>query len=156
MKRLHVHVGVTDLDRSVRFYSVLFGAAPTVQKPDYAKWLLDDPRVNFAISRRGHAPGINHLGIQVDSREELDDIAARLEAAAEISSDQEAASCCYARSHKTWSEDPSGVSWETFHTYGDAAVYGDGDRPARVPRATAAAASTCCGPGVCGSDVPAP
>jgi catechol 2,3-dioxygenase-like lactoylglutathione lyase family enzyme len=155
MKRLHVHVGVTDLDRSVRFYSVLFGVAPTVQKSDYAKWLLDDPRVNFAVSRRGHAPGINHLGIQVDSREELDDIAARLEAAAEISSDQEAASCCYARSHKTWSEDPSGVSWETFHTYGDATDYGHDD-PAHAPRAAAALASTCCGPGVCGGDAPAP
>jgi len=155
MKRLHVHVGVTDLDRSVRFYSVLFGAAPTVQKPDYAKWLLEDPRVNFAVSRRGHAPGINHLGIQVDSREELDDIADRLRAAAETANVQEAASCCYARSHKTWSEDPSGVSWETFHTYGDTTDYGDDD-PAHAPRAAAALASTCCGPGVCGGDAPAP
>lgn len=151
MKRLHVHVGATDLDRSVRFYSVLFGTGPTVLKPDYAKWLLEDPQVNFAVSRRGQAPGINHLGIQVDSHEELGDIAARLEAAAEITTGQQAASCCYARSHKTWSEDPSGVSWETFYTYGDATVYGDDDRPAsHAP--SHAAPSTCCGPGVCGSD----
>ncbi|MGH8496053.1 MAG: ArsI/CadI family heavy metal resistance metalloenzyme [Gammaproteobacteria bacterium] len=150
MKRLHVHVAVADLDRSIRFYSTLFGSEPTVSKPDYAKWLLDDPRVNFAISGRAHTPGINHLGIQVDSREALEEITARLHAAEAATQEQEAASCCYARSHKTWSEDPQGVSWETFYTYGEATVYGDDDRDASEPRLTGSAstqtASACCRP----------
>lgn len=136
MKRLHVHVAVADLDRSIRFYSTLFDSEPTVSKSDYAKWLLDDPRVNFAISERGRTPGINHLGIQVDSREALEEITARLHTAEAETQEQEAASCCYARSHKTWSEDPQGVSWETFYTYGDATVYGNDNREGSGPKLT--------------------
>ena len=128
MKRLHVHVAVADLGQSVRFYSTLFGTEPSVQKPDYAKWMLEDPRVNFAISTRGRKPGVNHLGIQVESREELAEITDRLKAAQHTTEDEAAATCCYAQSSKTWSEDPQGISWETFFTYGNATAYGEGDR----------------------------
>jgi catechol 2,3-dioxygenase-like lactoylglutathione lyase family enzyme len=131
MKRLHVHVAVEDLDKSVGFYSTLFNAGPSVLKDDYAKWMLDDPRVNFAISARGQAAGIDHLGLQVDTGEELAELAARLRAAGEATRDQAATTCCYARSDKTWVEDPTGVRWETFFTFGDAAVYGE-DEPASV------------------------
>jgi catechol 2,3-dioxygenase-like lactoylglutathione lyase family enzyme len=126
MKRLHVHVAVADLGQSVRFYSTLFGTDPSVQKPDYAKWMLEDPRVNFAISTRGRKPGVNHLGIQVESREELAEITDRLKAAQHTTEDEAAATCCYAQSSKTWSEDPQGISWETFFTFGSATVYGEG------------------------------
>lgn len=150
MKRLHVHVAVADLDQSIRFYATLFGSEPTVSKPDYAKWLLDDPPVNFAISGRGRAPGINHLGIQVENREELEQISARLKAAEAATQDQQAASCCYARSHKTWSADPQGVSWETFYTFGAETVYGDDDRETPVPQpagvATGDSSGACCRP----------
>ena len=142
MKRLHMHVGVEDLAHSMRFYSTLFGADPSVVRDDYAKWMLDDPKVNFAISQRG-VGGIDHLGIQVDSREELDELAGRLKAAGETTHDQEAASCCYAKSDKSWVNDPSGVRWETFYTFGEATTYGEDGRPkiaAEPKRATA-----CCG-----------
>lgn len=150
MKRLHVHVAVADLDQSIRFYATLFGSEPTISKPDYAKWLLDDPRVNFAISGRGRAPGINHLGIQVENREELEQISARLKAAEAATQDQQAASCCYARSHKTWSADPQGVSWETFYTFGAETVYGDDDPETPVPQlagvVTGDSSRACCRP----------
>ena len=131
MKRLHVHVAVQDLDKSVGFYSTLFNAGPSVLKDDYAKWMLDDPRVNFAISARGRAAGIDHLGLQVDTGEELAELAGRLKAAGEATRDQAATTCCYARSDKTWVEDPAGVRWETFFTFGDAPLYGE-DQPASV------------------------
>lgn len=141
MKRLHVHVAVDDLARSIGFYSTLFGAEPMVRQPDYAKWMLDDPRVNFAISDRARAPGLDHLGIQVESREELDELAARLKAAGETTRDQEATTCCYAQSDKAWVNDPSGLRWETFFTFGAAVVYGE-DEPA-VP---VAESTTACRP----------
>ena len=136
MKRMHVHIGVEDLNRSIGFYSVLFGAQPTVVKDDYAKWMLDDPRVNFAISERGQALGVDHLGIQTESGEELAELAGRLKAAGEATRDQVATTCCYAVGDKAWVNDPSGVRWETFHTFGEAAVFGE-DEPA--------ARTACCG-----------
>jgi extradiol dioxygenase family protein len=140
MKRFHVHVSVNDLAQSVRFYSAMFGAAPTVEKGDYAKWMLDDPRINFAISRRGEKAGVNHLGLQVDASEEL--VALRQQvAAAEIAADDEpAAECCYALSDKYWIEDPQGIAWETFHTLGDIPMFGK-DHAQAAPQASA-----CCSP----------
>jgi catechol 2,3-dioxygenase-like lactoylglutathione lyase family enzyme len=132
MKRLHVHVAVADLDRSIRFYTTLFGDGPSVQKPDYAKWMLEDPRVNFAISTRGKKPGLDHLGIQAESREELGEIAGRLKAAEIATQDQEASRCCYAQSSKTWSADPQGIAWESFYTFGESTQYGEGDRQGQV------------------------
>ncbi|HEX4158009.1 MAG TPA: ArsI/CadI family heavy metal resistance metalloenzyme [Rhizomicrobium sp.] len=129
MKRLHVHVAVDDLEKSIGFYSTLFAAEPTVTKPDYAKWMLDDPRVNFAISARGtRTSGVDHVGIQVETDGELRELADRLKAAGEITRDQEAATCCYAQSNKAWVNDPSGIRWETFFTFGEATVYGE-DEP---------------------------
>ena len=127
MKRFHVHVGVEDLDRSIGFYSTLFGAPPTVAKPEYAKWMLDDPRVNFAISSGDHAAkGVEHLGIQAEDEIELGDVYARLDAANRPVLDEGATTCCYAKSTKSWVSDPDGVVWEAFHTNGDATVYGSG------------------------------
>ena len=127
MKRFHVHLNVADLDTSVGFYSTLFAAAPAVRKPDYAKWMLDDPRINFAISTRGRTPGIDHLGLQVDSDADLRALGRQLDAAGERLVPEEAAVCCYARSDKLWTEDPQGVRWETFHTLGDATTYHAGE-----------------------------
>lgn len=124
MNRLHVHVSVHDIDESVRFYSTLFGSEPSVAKPDYAKWMLDDPRVNFAISRRGAIPGVSHLGIQVDGSEDLAEITSRLEAAEATLVQETDSPCCYARSDKTWVEDPQGVRWENFSTHGEISTYG--------------------------------
>src|SRR5262249_8775932 len=112
MKRMHVHVAVDDLDRAVAFYSALFAARPAVVKPDYAKWMLDDPRVNFAISTRGRQAGLDHLGIQVESKSELDDVYGRLRDAGGSVLQEESATCCYAKSKKSWIEDPSGIAWE--------------------------------------------
>jgi len=139
MKRLHVHVAVPDLEQSIRFYSTLFGAEPVKVKQDYAKWMLEDPRVNFAISQRGsREPGVDHVGVQVDTRTELDELAARLKAAGETTLDQEATTCCYAQSDKSWVNDPAGVRWETFYTFGDATTYGEeSDEKAE--------AAACCG-----------
>ncbi|MEX6723499.1 ArsI/CadI family heavy metal resistance metalloenzyme [Parapedomonas caeni] len=124
MKRLHVHVGVDNLEQSIGFYSALFAAAPTVRKPDYAKWMLDDPRVNFAISA-GHAvKGIEHLGIQVDDEAELTEVYGRLKAADGPVLEEGATTCCYARSEKSWIADPQGVVWEAFLTRGEATHYG--------------------------------
>jgi catechol 2,3-dioxygenase-like lactoylglutathione lyase family enzyme len=125
MKRLHVHVSVPDLDQSIRFYSTLFATQPTVRKPDYAKWMLEDPRVNFAISSRSHDTGVDHLGIQVESQDELAELGSRLAEAGEAVRVQKAATCCYARSDKGWVTDPTGLSWETFFTHGEATVYGE-------------------------------
>jgi catechol 2,3-dioxygenase-like lactoylglutathione lyase family enzyme len=151
MKRLHVHIGVEDLDASIRFYSTLFAAPPGVTKPDYAKWLLDDPRVNFAISTRGKAGGLDQLGIQVETRDELEDVHARLQQADRPILDEGRTTCCYARSEKSWIADPQGLPWETFLTLGEATVYGDGvdlDPIRTVPQACCrrrAEAGACCG-----------
>ncbi len=124
MKRLHVSVNVDDLDHAVSFYSSLFGADPDVLKDDYARWRLDEPCVNFATSARGRKPGVDHLGIDVDDRAELDEVATRLKSAGHAASDTTEGACCYHRSAKSWAVDPGGVAWETFHTYGSAATYG--------------------------------
>jgi catechol 2,3-dioxygenase-like lactoylglutathione lyase family enzyme len=143
MKRFHVHVAVENLDASVQFYAKLFGAPPTVLKPDYAKWLLDDPRINFAISSRGLEPGIDHLGVQVESPEELR-LMREHAAAADISAvDQPNAECCYARSDKYWVADPQGIAWETFHTLDSIPVYGKAAR-ARSTACCAAQTTACC------------
>jgi catechol 2,3-dioxygenase-like lactoylglutathione lyase family enzyme len=148
MKRFHVHVDVENLEQSIRFYSSLFAAEPTVRKPDYAKWMLDDPRVNFAISER-QGGGIQHLGIQAENAEELAEIQDRLDAADATVFEEGQTTCCYAKSEKSWIHDPQGVAWEVFHTMGESAVRGacgpatgDGrqsyERTERSP--------TCCGP----------
>ena len=124
MKRLHVHVSVGDLDESLQFYSALFAAQPTIRKDDYAKWMLEDPRVNFAISKRDKVTGIRHLGIQVENGAELAEVFARLDHAHRPVLNEGATTCCYAKSEKSWIEDPQGVKWETFLTTGDSAVYG--------------------------------
>jgi len=135
MKRFHVHVNVQDLQQSVRFYAQLFGAEPSVLEADYAKWMLDDPRVNFAISQRDREVGVDHLGVQTDEPAELEQLGARLEAAAAVRLAETDATCCYARSYKYWSEDPQGLRWESFYTHGAATSY-------YAPTAVAA----CCGP----------
>ena len=140
MKRLHVNLAVKDLEQSVRFYSTLFAAEPAVLKADYAKWMLEDPRVNFSISTRGEDRGLDHLGIQVDSREELGEIAGRLESAGQGVYDQGEAHCCYAHSHKAWVRDPEGLAWETFFTFGADTVYGEG----MVAPEPAASRKACC------------
>lgn len=119
MKRFHVHVGVQDLDAGIRFYSALFGAEPTVRKPDYAKWMVEDPRINFAISQGdGRRTGIDHLGLQVDSDEELEALRAQAHQADLAATAQKGVSCCYAKSNKYWYTDPAGVPWETYHSLG--------------------------------------
>lgn len=125
MKRLHVHIGVEDLDDSIRFYTTLFGAEPDVRKPDYAKWLLEDPRVNFAMSTRRKSPGLDHLGFQVETPEELAALAGTLKDAGKAVVEQTDAACCYARSDKAWVVDPQGIAWETFLTHGDITRYGE-------------------------------
>jgi predicted enzyme related to lactoylglutathione lyase len=143
MKRMHVHVSVDDLNKSIGFYSALFDVAPAVVKSDYAKWMLDDPRVNFAISTRGREPGLDHLGIQVESIDELHEVYARLRKAGGPVIEQGQTACCYAKSEKSWIDDPTGISWETFYTTGESADYGDGtgERVARV-----AHEKSCCAP----------
>ena len=128
MKRFHVHVSVDDLDANIRFYSNVFGMPPTVLKPDYAKWMVDDPRVNFAISKRGLKPGVDHLGIQVEAEAELAELRDQVAAAEIAALDQLNTTCCYARSDKYWINDPQGIAWETFHTLDSAPVYGDTSR----------------------------
>ncbi|WP_439619480.1 ArsI/CadI family heavy metal resistance metalloenzyme [Hyphomonas sp.] len=130
MKRLHVHIAVDDLTRSIDFYSTLFSAEPTVLKGDYAKWMLDDPRVNLAISQRGATAGVEHLGIQVETGDELAEVYERLRDAGASVLEEGATNCCYAKSEKSWVQDPSGVAWEVFHTTGDSAVYGGGPEAA--------------------------
>ena len=159
MKRLHVHVAVEDLEKSIGFYSTLFDTAPVVVKPDYAKWMLEDPRVNFAISARGHKVGLDHLGIQVESRDELAEVYGRLERAEGPVLAEGETTCCYAESEKSWIIDPQGVAWETFHTTGESTVYGNGAReklaqmasaccagPAADTKSPAIEAASCCGP----------
>jgi hypothetical protein len=125
MKRLHVHVSVEDIAQSTRFYSTLFAVEPTVIKPDYAKWMLDDPRVNFAISTRGGQTGVDHLGIQAETSDELHEVYQRLQRADRPVLEEGATTCCYAKSEKSWITDPQGLSWETFLTSGESTIYGD-------------------------------
>jgi catechol 2,3-dioxygenase-like lactoylglutathione lyase family enzyme len=151
MKRLHLHVSVPDLSQSIAFYETLFGTKPTVVKDDYAKWMLDDPRVNFAISQRERAAGVDHVGIQVDSTAELAEIAGRLKAAGAQTFEEAAVTCCYAKGDKAWVNDPAGVRWETFHTFGEATTYGTSEALAALETAAKAPepALAGCGTGVC-------
>ena len=142
MKRLHVHVAVADLGTAMDFYRTLFGAEPCVVENDYAKWMLDDPRVNFAISSRGRKVGLDHLGIQVDDDAELDNMSAALRASGQRTIEQRATTCCYAEGNKAWVADPSGILWETFHTIGAATVYGADNAEADA----LAGAGACCAP----------
>lgn len=146
MSRFHVHLNVADLDASVRFYSALFAAEPAVLKPDYAKWMLDDPKVNFAISYTGHTPGVDHLGFQVETGADLDTLGNRLEAAGATIVPDDAAICCYARSDKLWAEDPQGTRWESFRTVGDATTYDAADATCSADRACHALDSVCASP----------
>ena len=140
MKRFHVHLRVEDLPASIAFYSGLFGCPPARLESDYAKWMLDDPRINFAISTRGETPGIDHLGIQVDSADELEHLNQRLLAAAAPVKAQQQAACCYAESDKYWTVDPQGIAWEAFHSLSAIPVFGvDIENPVKTP-------STCCSP----------
>ncbi len=153
MKRLHVHVGVQNLEQSIGFYSTLFGAKPTLVKPDYAKWMLDDPRVNFAISSGGHAAkGIEHLGIQVEDQDELEEVYDRLKAADGAVLEEGRTTCCYANSEKSWISDPDGVVWEAFFTSGEATVYSDS--PSLAALSAKAADDACCAPAMSAADSP--
>lgn len=145
MKRMHIHLAVEDLDQSIRFYSTLFAAEPSVVKPDYAKWMLEDPRVNFAISTHsGRAPGLDHLGIQVEDGPELQEVHGRLKDAEGPVLEEGKTTCCYAQSEKSWIIDPQNVPWEAFLTTGDSTTYG---RSAPLPsRAPATKNNACCGP----------
>ncbi len=142
MKRFHVHVSVDDLASNIRFYNSLFGAEPSVVKDDYAKWMLDDPRVNFSISRRGDSSGVNHLGIQVESDEELHEMRKNLERAGRPILDQENAACCYSASNKHWVQDPQGIAWETFHSLSSIPVFGK-DTQSNLQRIPVKAAACC-------------
>jgi catechol 2,3-dioxygenase-like lactoylglutathione lyase family enzyme len=144
VKRLHLHVSVPDLDQSIGFYATLFGTPPTVVKEDYAKWMLDDPRVNFAISTRDRSPGLDHVGIQVETPGELAELAGRLKAAGADTFDEAATTCCYAQSDKSWVSDPAGPRWETFFTFGEATSYGE-DRAEAGLEAVAQSTAACCG-----------
>jgi predicted enzyme related to lactoylglutathione lyase len=141
MKRMHVHVSVEDIDNAVAFYSTLFGAQPSVVKPDYAKWMLDDPRVNFAISTRGRQPGLDHLGIQVETPDELQEVYGQLHRAGDNVFEEGQTTCCYAKSEKSWIDDPAGISWETFFTTGESKDYGHS-----VERGPRVAQKICCEP----------
>lgn len=143
MKRFHVHTHVENLQASIAFYSKLFGAEPTRIESDYAKWMLEDPRVNFAISTRGSKPGIDHLGFQTDTEEELVELTARAQAADMALLDEGATTCCYAKSEKHWITDPQGIAWEHFHTLGDIPVFSEKNAATASPSAEA---SACCAP----------
>jgi len=146
MKRFHVHVHVEDLAQSVAFYSKLFAAEPARLEGDYAKWMLDDPRINFAISTRGGKPGVDHLGFQTDDAEELNELKARARAADLAMAEQGETTCCYARSEKHWITDPQGVPWEHFHTLADIPVFSE-----QAPQADTA--NACCAPATRGKPV---
>jgi len=155
MKRFHVHVHVDDLGKSIAFYSQLFAAKPTRLEADYAKWMLDDPRINFAISSRGRTPGIDHLGFQTDDAAELAELKSRASAADMAMLDEGTTTCCYARSEKHWITDPQGIAWEQFHTLGDIPMFNEGSAAGVT---SAAEASACCAPstGAAGAIADAP
>ena len=155
MNRFHVHLNVADLDASIRFYSELFASEPSVRKPDYAKWMLEDPRINFAISTRSTTPGLDHFGMQTDDVAELAELKARAEAADMALLDEGNTTCCYARSEKHWVTDPQGIAWEHFHTLGDIPVFNEAApssapgaccTPSAAAPAPAAPRAACCGP----------
>ena len=148
MKRFHVHTHVEDLQASIAFYSKLFAAAPTRVEGDYAKWMLDDPRINFAISTRGGKPGVDHLGFQTDNAEELAELKARAEAADMALFDEGATSCCYAQSEKHWVTDPQGIAWEHFHTLANIPVFSE-----REAKTEETPASACCTPATRGKPI---
>lgn len=140
MKRFHVHLSVQDLEKSIPFYSALFGTQPSVHRPDYAKWMLEDPKVNFAISQLGHAPGLDHFGFQVESEQELNAITGALKDADIAVLDEGETTCCYAKSEKGWVHDPQGIAWESFFTKGESTLYGVGRGDPD------AGSNACCGP----------
>ena len=143
MKRFHVHVAVSNLDESTRFYSAMFGAQPTVLKPDYAKWMLDDPRLNFAISERAATTGVNHLGFQADSDDELEQIHTRLQTADTAIAAEKAVNCCYTKSDKYWVQDPSGIAWESFRSLDTIPFYGEQSHQGAAADG-AGCSTTCC------------
>lgn len=151
MKRFHVHVSVNNLEESIRFYSTVFAAQPAVRQQDYAKWMLEDPRINFAISTRRQPVGINHVGFQVETDEELRSMHAQLKAADARLVQEDEQPCCYASSDKYWVTDPTGIAWETFHTLGSIPVYGEDTQvfdhgASTVPTQSSAAKAQCCVP----------
>lgn len=143
MSRFHIHISVDDIDRNVQFYSAVFGTQPSVLKPDYAKWALEDPKLNFAISTHAEKKGVDHVGLQAESDAELNTIRARQEAAGIQGLAEEGTTCCYAQSDKYWVQDPQGLAWESFHSLGSAPVYGK--------RTQDPAAKSCCTPNLGGS-----
>ena len=152
MKRFHVHVAVSDLNQSIAFYSAMFGEKPTVVKPDYAKWMLEDPRLNFAISNRGSAPGVNHLGLQAEDEAELEAIHANLQKADAAVSVEIGVHCCYAKSDKYWVTDPQGIAWESFRSLESIPLYGSSKAERDLPEQAGccasgdASVSSCCAP----------
>lgn len=149
MKRFHVHVAVDDLAANIRFYSTVFGVPPTVEKSDYAKWMIDDPRINFAISMRGLKPGVDHLGVQVETDDELTQMRGQVAKAEVAALDQSNATCCYAKSDKYWIADPQGIAWETFRTLDSVPVYGT------TVREQPSAKGACCAPAATNAIEPA-
>ncbi len=161
MKRFHVHVAVNDLSKSIAFYAAMFGEQPSVVKPDYAKWMLEDPRINFAISNRGQPAGINHLGLQAEDDAELEAIHANLQMADTTVLPEKGAHCCYAKSDKYWVTDPQGIAWESFRSLGSIPLFGDAaaepgaaEQPASCGSSKVSAAS-CCAPAESKAAVPA-
>lgn len=147
MKRLHLHIKTKNLDTSVAFYSAMFGEGPTKLEDDYAKWLLDDPRANISLSTHGGEPGIDHAGVSIETKDELDETADRLRELNAALFAEDETTCCYAQSNKYWVQDPQGAKWELFQTFGESASYG-----AEPERETAAKASAaCCAPDQCGT-----
>src|SRR5450631_1827369 len=153
MKRFHVHVAVSDLSKSIAFYSAMFGEQPDVVKPDYAKWMLEDPRINFAISHRGQTPGVNHLGMQADNDAELEAIHANLQKADTAVVAEKDAHCCYAKSDKYWVTDPQGIAWESFRSLGSIPLFGSpaaDSEEAAIPSSCGGndgSMAACCAPG---------
>jgi extradiol dioxygenase family protein len=150
MKRFHLHVGVKDLEKSVQFYSTLFGQKPTKLKSDYAKWMLEDPRINFAISTLARTEGVDHLGLQVETEGELEEISDRLKKADLGVYDEGETTCCYSESRKAWVQDPSGVAWEAYRTMKDAEIFSDRSASEAAEEACCVSESTeaeakCCG-----------
>lgn len=146
MKRLHLHLKTDDLSRSVAFYTAMFGEEPSVEKSDYAKWMLEDPRVNLAISTHGGKPGIDHAGIQLDDDESLEELTARMSAAGIDGYEQDATTCCYARSNKTWLTDPQGTIWELFHSFEGFETYGAEPDREKLAALKPEFAESCCAP----------
>ena len=146
MKRFHVHVGVDDLGKNIAFYSSLFGQPPAVVKDDYAKWMLDDPRINFAISNRGLPGGVDHLGLQTETAAELSELRAQTSRADLATREDGVTSCCYAKSDKYWITDPQGIAWETFHTLNDIPTFAGRAEGSPALGSSPGGAPACCAP----------